>query len=72
MPLDDPASIMLMEELLKNEYFPIRYLPCPDALDYMVFTKMYSEPVIYDEIVTVSPYTEMLDKIKSFDPALKK
>lgn len=72
VPLDDPAAILLMEELLKNEYFPVRYLPCPDSLDYMVFTKMYSDPVQYEEIATVSPFTEMLETIKSFDPMQNK
>ena len=68
IPLDDPAAILLMEEVVKKEYFPVRYLPCPDSLDYMVFTRMYSDPVIYEEIATVSPYTEMLSQIRSFDP----
>lgn len=71
VPLDDSASQLMIDELLKMGYFPVRYLPCSDNLDYMVFTKMYSDPVIYDEIKVVSPFKEMLEKVKGYDPSLK-
>lgn len=71
VPLDDPASAMLMDELLRSEYFPVRYLPCPEGPDFLVFTKMYSDPVNYDEIVTVEPYSSMLTLVKNFDPSYR-
>ena len=65
---DDPGAIFACEEAVRQGYFCVRYMPCPEGRDYLVFAKMYSDPLDYSTIKTTSPYTEMLERVRSFDP----
>lgn len=65
---DDPGAVFACEEAVRQGYFCVRYMPCPEGRDYLVFAKMYSDPLDYSTIKTTSPYTEMLERVRSFDP----
>ena len=68
---DDPGAVYAQNVAVEQGYFCVRYMPCPDGIDYIVYAKMYSDPVDYSDIHTTSPYTEMLEKVRSFDPEQK-
>lgn len=68
---DDPGAVFAQNILVKQGYFCVRYMPCPDGYDYIVYAKMYSDPIDYSEISTTSPYTEILEQIRQFDPDQK-
>lgn len=68
---DDPGAVFAQNIAVQQGYFCVRYMPCPDGMDYIVYAKMYSDPVDYSDIHTISPYTEMLERVRSFDPEQK-
>ncbi|MCQ2547309.1 MAG: hypothetical protein MJ161_07205 [Clostridia bacterium] len=65
---DDPGSVFAQNEAVRQGYFCVRFMPCPDRHDYIVYARMYSDPVDYSDISTTSPYTEMLERVRNFDP----
>lgn len=65
---DDPCAVFAQNLAVRHGYFCVRYIPIPDASDYIVFARMYSEPANYADISTTSPYTEMLERVRQFDP----
>lgn len=65
---DDPGAVFAAEEAKKQGYFCVRYQACPNGNDWMVYAKMYSDPLDYSTICTVSPYTEMLERVRKMDP----
>lgn len=65
---DDPGAVFAANEAVRQGYFCVRYISCPEGNDYVVYTKMYSDPIHYHNIHTTSPYTEVLAQVKRFDP----
>lgn len=65
---EDPGAVYAQNAAVKNGYFCEQYIPCPDGKDYIVYARIYSNPVDYSEMITVSPFTEMLENVRNFDP----
>ena len=65
---DDPACVFATNEAVRQGYFCVRYMPCPQGRDFVVYAKMYSDPIDYAGIATTAPYTEMLERVRRFDP----
>lgn len=65
---DDPACVFATNEAVRQGYFCVRYMPCPQGRDFVVYARMYSDPIDYAGIATTAPYTEMLERVRRFDP----
>lgn len=69
--MDGPGTVGIYNLAKKMGFFFEGFFPCADCGDVMFMVKAVSEPVNYEAIQTISPFTEMLEMIRAFDPDQK-
>ena len=66
--IQNPESINVYEAAKKQGFFFTGILPNSDQGDIMRMQKMLIHVVDYDAIVTVEPFTTLLNMVRAFDP----
>jgi len=63
-----PGFVRLYEAAKAEGFFFTAVIPNAEMGDIFVMQKLLKKNVIYDELITVEPFTTMLEMIREFDP----
>lgn len=71
LAIEDPAFPAVYEYAKKEGFFFTAVFPCTDCGDMIKMQKMLLRTVDYDGLVTVEPYTTLLNMVRKLDPDQK-